>query len=149
MQIILAGDAEASSAAPQNFFKRAFGQTNEEFETLLMRPERFLFNRAWYEQLGGRAEFEEYMKDMAKLSQTDRSELMALLSGTRPSQFAALTGATQNSAVKSAIHWYAPMPKDQEALIWQQAKLARVEAANEVTVPDDERVEDAGLAEVA
>jgi hypothetical protein len=148
MQIILQATRGIVSGSP-DFFKRAFGASTSEFESLLMRPERFLFNRAWYEELGGRAEFEQFTRDVAKLSESDKDELMALLSGSRPSQYTRLVSETTNGAVRSVLHWYVPIPKDQEAAIWKQAKLIRMQAADSVEVPDDERVEDAGLAEVA
>ena len=33
------------------FFKRPFGDIVSEFEMLLLRPHRYIFNRDWYEKL--------------------------------------------------------------------------------------------------
>jgi hypothetical protein len=55
------------SGAP-TFFKRAFGGSEEEFENLLIRPHKFIFNRVWFEELGGRAEFEQYQAEARSLS---------------------------------------------------------------------------------
>ena len=86
---------------------------------------------------------------MARLSSSDREELITLLSASKPSQYGSLGAKTTNRAVRSVIHWYVPLPKDEEAIIWRQAKLARLRAIDDVSVPEDELVEDAGLAEVA
>ena len=59
MQIILQATHGVVSGAPE-FFKRAFGDTFDEFDDLLMRPHHFLFNREWYENEDGVEEFNEY-----------------------------------------------------------------------------------------
>jgi hypothetical protein len=148
MQTILQATRGIVSGSP-DFFLRAFGSNIEEFETLLSRPERFLFNRVWYEELGGRSEYEEYRSEMSKLSSTDLQELLHLLSSSRASQFSKLRDVASNPIVKSILHWYIPLSKGAEEEIWLQSRKARDLRDNGLGIPEDERVEDAGLAEVA
>src|SRR5579859_5237240 len=58
LQLILQATHGIVSGAPK-FFKRAFGDSASEFENLLLRPHHFIFNREWYENLGGRDEYNE------------------------------------------------------------------------------------------
>lgn len=148
MQIILQATHGVVSGAPQ-FFRRAFGDTIDEFEALLLRPEKFLFNRVWYEELDGTAEFEQYLKESRSLSITDRHELASLLSSTTPSKFSELQTRTKNASVRKLLPYYFPLDKDSQQRIWSASKMHR-EAAPEMTaIPEDELVEDAGLAQAA
>lgn len=148
MQIILQATHGIVSGSP-DFFGRAFGSSPEAFEILLSRPEKYIFNRAYFEELDGKAEFEEFKGEFGKLSVTDRKELLALLSSAKPSQFKTLRDKTTNSAVKSILEWYAPLKEKKEQAIWRKAKLVREKAkAAQAELPLDEIVEDAGLAEV-
>ncbi|MEA3194315.1 MAG: hypothetical protein QOD26_2648 [Betaproteobacteria bacterium] len=149
MQIILQATHGIVSGAP-DFFRRAFGHSAEEFEILLSRPEKYIFNRAYFEELDGKSEFEEFKKEFGKLSGPDRRELLALLSSEKPSQFKTLRGKTANSAVKSILEWYEPLKEKKEQAIWRKARRVRENAkAAQADLPLDEIVEDAGLAEVA
>ncbi len=148
MQIILQATHGVVSGAPQ-FFRRAFGDTLEEFETLLLRPEKFLFNRVWYEELGGRSEFEQYVQEFRTLSVTDRHELVSLLSSTTPSKFPELHTRTENSNVRKVLPYYFALDKDVAANIWQASKVHRDALQEATAIPDEELVEDADLAEVA
>jgi hypothetical protein len=67
-----------------DFFKRAFGNTVGEFETLLWRPHHYIFHRDAYEKGEGRAEFDEYNVVMKKLSPSDHAELRLLLHDVDP-----------------------------------------------------------------
>src|SRR5262245_20228537 len=59
MQIILQATHGIVSGDP-TFFKRAFGDTPDDFHRLLLMPHDFTFNRDWYEHDGGRPELDEY-----------------------------------------------------------------------------------------
>src|SRR5258708_3598719 len=83
MQLILQATHGVVSGDPA-FFKRAFGDTVQEFADLLLRPHHFIFNREWYEALGGHAQFEEYQREFKKLSSSDRVELLGLISAVDP-----------------------------------------------------------------
>jgi hypothetical protein len=149
MQIILQATHGIVSGSPE-FFRRAFGNSPEEFEILLSRPEKYIFNRAYFEELDGKAEFDEFNAQFGKLGDTDRRELVTLLSSAKPSQFKTLRDKTSNSAVRSILRWYEPLKEEKEQAIWRKAKRVREKAkATQAKLPLDELVEDAGLAEVA
>jgi hypothetical protein len=149
MQIILQATHGIVSGSP-TFFKRAFGDSPEEFERLLSRPEPYIFNRVWYEELDGKAQFDEFNNEFAKLSSSERAELIALLSSTKPSQFSGLKKSTNNSRIKSVLEYYAPLTETQEQEIWNRCRQHRLkQREEEISVPDEERVEDAGLTEAA
>lgn len=149
MQIILQATHGVVSGSPE-FFRRAFGTNTEEFEALLLRPEKYLFNRAWYEELDGKSEFAEFSNEFRRLSESDRQELACLLSSTKPSKFVNLSGMTANIAVRRILAFYRPLADAVEENIWRQSKLRRSqEVEDELDIPADELVEDAGLAEAA
>ena len=75
-------------------------------------------------------------------------ELGLLLSGSEPRLYGSLTTETTNSAVKRVLPFYAIPSKADEAEIWAKMKLISKKPDEEtIEVPDDERVEDAGLQE--
>jgi hypothetical protein len=149
MQIILQATHGIVSGSPM-FFKRAFGDTVGGFERLLSRPERFIFNRVWYEELGGEAEFTEYQLLFSRLSNDERAELISLLSTSTPSKFLELRTQATNRNVREILEFYRPLTDPEEAEIWRQCREQRSTLSTQaVEVPDDERVEDAGLAEAA
>ncbi len=141
MQLILQATHGVVSGAPV-FFKRAFGDSYQQFEDILLRPHHFIFNRDWYERLKGKAEFEEFASAYRKLSPGDKSELLSLLSSVEPRDIARLPKKTSNAQVRKILPFYKPLSKEAEARIWAQQK--RIDYT---PVPDDERVEDAGLSD--
>lgn len=147
-QIILQATHGIVSGSPQ-FFRRAFGETAGEFEALLLRPEKFLFNRVWYEELGGAAEFEQFALEFHSLSVADRHELASLLSSTTPSKFPELRVMTENLSVRKLLPYYFSLDKDLEQRIWRESKAHRETVPEQTSIPEDELVEDAGLAEAA
>ncbi len=148
MQTILQATHGIVSGSP-DYFRRAFGESPEAFSELLSRPERFLFNRTWYEELGGKAEFVQYQAEWKALSETERKEVIDLIASAKPSQFVSLSLQTSCDKVASMLNWYVPIPKTVEADIWRKAREQRPSSIVPLTVPEDELVEDAGLAEVA
>jgi hypothetical protein len=148
MQTILQATHGIVSGSP-DFFRRAFGSTANEFENLLIRPERYLFNRVWYEELGGKAEFEQYYAEASRLTVDEKAELVALLSSCTMSEYKLLLPHATNPRVRSILNWYIPLSKDQESEIWRKVRASRVAIPSAPEVADDELVEDAGLAEVA
>ena len=66
-QIILQATHGIVSGAPQ-FFNRAFGENPEQFRALLTMPHHFIFNRTWYQSMGGSGELEEFKKDFKSTS---------------------------------------------------------------------------------
>lgn len=147
MQTILQATHGIVSGSP-DYFHTAFGSDEGAFRDLLLRPERFLFNRFYYEKFEGRAEFEEYQSQFVRLGDTDRKELATLLSGVKPRDYAGLPDKTTNAAVQRILPFYIPLDKQLEADIWEKMRAKGKAAVLAVPeVPEDERVEDAGLTE--
>jgi len=145
MQIILQATHGVVSGSPA-FFRRAFGDTYDHFADILIRPHHFIFNREWYEALGGRAEFHEYTTILHRLTAAQRAELIALLSSVDPHHFKSVQASCHDSLLKAILEHYLPIPKDEEREIWAQVKDAKVANALLAEVlPPDEHVEDAGL----
>jgi hypothetical protein len=141
MQIILQATHGIVSGEPV-FFKRAFGDMLDDFHQLLLMPHDFIFNRDWYECDDGRPEFDEYRALARKLSLTEQAELLALLSSCDPRDFMALSTYTDSAAIKAVLPFYIPKPKSELFKIWARSGN---ENARVPEVPDEERVEDAGL----
>ena len=140
LQIILQATHGVVSGEPV-FFRRAFGDTYDEFQEILARPQHFIFNREWYEQHGGRGEFDDYRTARRALSESQRAELIALVSSVDPSRFHTLGERTSDPALRRVLRYYVPIPKDQEREIW---RLQRTRA-DTCDMPAEERVEDVGL----
>jgi hypothetical protein len=145
MQVVLQATGGIVSGSPQ-FFKRAFGDTYEEFESILIRPQRMIFNREWYETMDGKPEFEQYQSDMGRLSASERAELLGLLAVGEPAEFPEYARAFAGTPLARVLEHYFPLTRSEEQEIWTRARQARLESPQEVaTIPDDELVEDAGL----
>lgn len=141
LQIILQATHGVVSGAPE-FFKRAFGKDEAAFTDLLLWPHKFTFNRDWYEKLGGQAEFDEFKAKFSRISESDRAELLRLVSSTDPRGFKDLPQQTKSKQLRNLLTFYFPLAKADEAEIWQRQRAVR-----SCEVPDDERVEDAGLSD--
>jgi hypothetical protein len=146
MQIILHATHGIVSGAP-SFFRRAFGETAQEFTDLLIRPHKYIFNRDWFEELEGRAEFEAYEAEFKKLSPTDKNDLLqALIPFETASAYEHARSSISNRKVANIFKFYKPLTDPEEAAIWaRQKELRAQECPQPVLVPDDQRVEDAGL----
>jgi hypothetical protein len=144
MQLILQATHGVVSGDP-DFFKRAFGDTIQEFGDLLLRPHHFIFNRDWYEIHGGRAQFEEYRREFRKLSATERTELLGLIASVDPSHLPGQLKLATTSRVKSILRHYLPLAKGEEKEIWARQRALKHQDDPSIIVPDEERVEDAGL----
>jgi hypothetical protein len=141
MQLILQATHGVVSGQP-SFFRHAFGDTYQEFENILLMPHHFIFNRHWFEEGDGKPELEEFKGEFSRLANSDRDELLSLVSSTDARNFEMLPTIAESSAVRKILQFYVPMDKSQEALIWNAPRPA-------AAVPDEERVEDAGLNEDA
>ena len=111
----------------------------------MLRPHHFIFNREWYERLSGKPEFEQYARETSKLTSAERSGLLSLISSCDPHLFSRLLDKSENAHIKTVLRYYVPLPKDKEAEIWSNQVKALKAPVSEI--PDDERVEDAGLSE--
>jgi hypothetical protein len=145
MQLILQATHGVVSGAPE-FFKRAFGDTVGEFEEILALPHDFIFNRDWYQSLGGRAEYEEFQKCFSRLDPSERHELMELLSSCDPRFFPDLYEAASTKALRDVLRFYYSRGKEELRAIWDQNKKStRALFHGESGLPEDQFVEDAGL----
>ena len=144
MQVILQATHGIVSGAP-DFFRKAYGDTFEEFENILLRPHHFIFNRYWYEQFDGRAEFETFQSLMQGLSGDEKTELLEYLCSRDKNDYEADLNELAAGHLRDAARFFIPMPKSDEARIWEAQKRRRVEDISTYLVPEDERVEDAGL----
>ena len=144
MQVILQATHGIVSGAP-DYFRRAFGDTYDEFESILLRPHHFIFNRYWYEQFEGRSEFDSFRSVMSALSVDERTELIGYLCGRHRNDYARDLNALAPGRLREAARYFVPMSKADEARIWEEQKRRRAEDYSAYLVPEDERVEDAAL----
>jgi hypothetical protein len=145
MQIILQATHGIVSGAPE-FFKRAFGDTPEEFAGILLHPHDYIFNRDWYERHDEKQELHSYREAVTQLTEDERSELLRLLSSCDPRDFGSLPSQTTNDHVKAVLPFYMPKARSELFDIWARQKAITDEAmSREETLAEDERVEDAGL----
>jgi hypothetical protein len=143
LQIVLQATHGVVSGEPQ-FFKRAFGDTQQQFEDILAMPHDFIFNRDWYERLDGRAEYDEYSAYYSRLSVEERAELIQLLSSCDPRHFGGLANRTPNRRLKAVLPFYIPVAKTELKRMWKIQRQV-VSATPTVGLAEDEMVEDAGL----
>jgi hypothetical protein len=143
MQIILQATHGIVSGDP-TFFRRAFGDTVEEFERILLMPHDFIFNRDWYEHCGGHAQLGEYRAEFDRLEAAERVELLELLSSCDRGDFVTLSAKATTTRLKRVLSFYLPVPKEELYLIWENRKELIRDTARE-GLSEDERVEDAGL----
>jgi hypothetical protein len=145
MQIILQATHGVVSGAP-DFFKRAFGDTADEFEAILLHPHDYTFNREWYEHHDEKQELQAYRDAAKRLSSSERGELLALLSSCDPRDFAMLMSQTANPRIRGVLPFYIPKSKSELFEIWNRQKaITQASAARADMMAEDERVEDAGL----
>ena len=145
LQIILQATHGVVSGAPA-FFKRAFGDTFEDFERILLLPHDFIFNREWFERFDPRERLAAYRTEFVELAAYERAELVELLSSCGPREFSGLANRATTSALKQILRFYVPVPKDELYTIWaMQKELTRGEVTADMGLAEDERVEDAGL----
>lgn len=146
MQVILQVTHGIVSGNP-DFFYKAFGSSADEFKELLIRPHHFIFNRFWYESGRGKAEFNEYQKQISKFSKPEKDELIHELSQTSPSKYHNLKFSNQR--LQNILYFYFPLSDEEEQNIWIKKKeYFATKSEEKIYIPEDEKVEDAGLNEV-
>ena len=97
----------------KEFFLRAFGSSEEEFERLLALPHAFIFQRDFYEHGEGRPVLDEYHAMLRCTTKVQRAELINLLSATllaRPRREAFLHLLSDNSTsrlVRELVRFHA------------------------------------------
>ena len=144
MQVILQATHGIVSGAPE-FFRKAFGDTYEEFEGILFRPHHFIFNRDWYEQFDGRSEFDSFRAAMGALSVDERTELLQYLCSRDRNDYARDQDLLAANKLREAARYFVPISKADETRIWETQRRRRATDVSSCLVPEDERVEDAAL----
>ena len=147
MQVILQATHGIVSGNPE-FFYRAFGESSENFKELLTRPQHFIFNREYYENYGGKPEFDDYTIQMKSLSNSEKEELNVELSKTTPGKFHDIKFS--NHKLQRILSFYLPLTDEEEKEIWDQKKGGAKNKSEEIIyIPEDEKVEDAGYNDMA
>ena len=145
MQIILQATHGVVSGAP-SFFRRAFGDTYEEFENILFLPHDYIFNRDWFERRDPEQRLPAFQAGFGTLDGDERAELIELLSSCGPGEFADLAKKASTSRLRLVLPFYVPLSGEERQTIWsEQRTLARRGPVHDLGLADDERVEDAGL----
>lgn len=150
-QIMLQATHGVVSGNP-DFFLRAYGQDQEEFQHLLSLPHGFLFHRDHFEFGDGRSVREEYEVLRKRMTESQERELIGLLSGPpgmrRPSQKQLTEIANDQSLdtmVRQALRFHAIHSKYDRTQADRSQTMAAMPAADSITLEQDEIVEDAGL----
>ena len=149
-QIILQATHGVVSGNP-TFFKYAFGDTQEEFETLLSMPHYMIMHRDYYDFGEGKAKKEQYRNLVDGMTESQRHDLLDSLAQITSSGFHQLDGliSTQSdSRVKKILTFHRPIGKEEEDRIREKTRSAKLSSFGNAVDPalgEDERVEDAGL----
>ena len=151
-QIILQATHGIVSGSP-DFFKHAFGDSYAEFENILYMPHTYIRNRTWFSAHGGKPEWDDFRANFSKLTPEDRNDLLEVLTQCGSMEMESELARSQNAKLRALAAHYRKFPVEEERTIWE--KMSSVKHAKEhfsrqdiedpPLVPDDERVEDAGL----
>ena len=144
MQIVLQATHGIVSGEP-TFFRRAFGDTFDEFSRILTMPHDLIFNREWYERHDTGGHLESFRAEFALLDGYEERELMELLSSCDPRHFDRLPALATTKRVERVLRFYVPVKKAELFRIWERQRAINATSPSDIGVPDDERVEDAGL----
>lgn len=147
-QVILQATRGVVTGNPEFFFA-AFGSSVGDFKQLLLMPHEFIFNRNHYFRGAGRPVLDEYIADASRLTENQRNVLITQLSLVLDASVLGnqlqkldiiLTDSTIDSKVRQILRFYRSYGR-------ATTDIASPLAHKELYVPDDERVEDAGLYE--
>ncbi len=144
-QIILQSTRGVVAGGP-DFFNIAFGSSLQEFEELLSLPHQFIFNRKHFFHGEGRPLLDEFRKDYARLSPSQKTELMHLLSGGSSATSLKTTGwidfiqnNTIDHQIRNLIRYYISYKKT------ERVNPENLFSHLDLHVPAEKRIEDAGL----
>ena len=121
----------------------------DEFKRLLMIPHEFLFNRNHYFQGDGRPVLDEFIAEANGLTEIQSNELLGHLSfvldpsvkGTRLQKLdTVLADSTINRSVRQILGFYRSYGR-------ATTEIATPFSHKDLYIPDDEKIEDAGLYE--
>lgn len=150
-QIMLQATHGVVSGNPE-FFLRAYGQDQEEFQHLLSLPHGFLFHRDYFEFGDGRGIRDEYEALRKRMTESQEKELTGLLSGPpgmrRPSE-KRLTEMSDDQSldtmVRQALRFHTMHSKYDRTQAAKAQTTTATSASDGITLGQDEIVEDAGL----
>ena len=149
-QLILQATHGVVSGNPE-YFGRAFGATQQEFESIMSMPHHMIFNRSYYDFYEGREEKSEYLSLAKRLNNGQRRDLNESLSKITSSKYIELDEEirlTNDVKVREVLNFFRPLTKEQETSIWASMKSDRKHGDIIASIfPEDQRVEDAGLYE--
>lgn len=151
-QIMLQATHGIVSGNP-SFFLHAYGQNNEAFKRLLSLPHAFIFHREYYENGAGRPLRDEYEVLRSRLSQSQETQLIHLLSGPieskglRQQYYKGLIEDANNDSKVSEIIRFHMLDTNSVDKSTDERILTLFKDINpDPAMPDqDEIVEDAGL----
>lgn len=149
-QVILQATHGVVSGNPE-YFNHAFGKNQAEFQQILAMPHHMIFYRNYYENYDGKAEREQYLKIATEITEAQQIELYENLSQIKSSSFSNLDDLitkTTDHKVRELLGFYRPLDKEQRDRIQHIAEQAKKDTKPdklEATLPEEERVEDAGL----
>lgn len=144
IQIVLQATQGVVSGDP-SFFDYAFGDSEGRFDEILSMPHRFVFHRSLFEGGARSGERDEWAAARARLSPSERDELLAFLSAGPPSGFAARLGDLPANLARVARHHVPPTAAEEAALRAEGRAARRAAPGFETTLTEGEAIEDAGL----
>ena len=151
-QIILQATRGVVSGNPA-FFKHAFGDTREEFETLLSMPHHMIRHRSYYDFGEGKAKKEQYRSLVDSMTESQRHDLLECLAQITSSglhQLGGMISTQPDNKVKKILTFHRPLGEEEEEYIrdkTRSAKLSSFGNAIDPALSEDEYIEDAGLYE--
>ena len=149
-QLILQATHGVVSGSP-SFFRRAFGDGVDEFHRILLLPHNMIFFRDYYDRFEGKAEKNEFLAEMAVLTELQKEELLNILAKPRSSNIDVLKSeinGVSDKRIRSLLKFYEPVHKSDRMEIierMQKNKLHPISSAVDPALTDDVKVEDAGL----
>ena len=155
-QIILHATHGIVSGSPE-FFKHAFGDSYQDFENILFMPHTYIRNRVWFEKYGGCDALSSYKEHFEKFSTDDKNDLLISLNSQNKSDPKNILAKSKNKKIRNISQHYRKLSVEEEIEIRSNMNSIRSTNTNifigdredPPLVPDDERVEDAGLNDMA
>lgn len=151
-QIVLQATHGVVSGNPE-YFCRAFGETQTEFETILSLPHHMIFYRDYFDRYEGSAEKDLFQIFVNKMSDSQRNDWMnclALFFSSGLSNVENVIASTPDNLVRDVLSFYRPIGKEGDDNIKQlltNRKLVTFASLIDPALTDEQRVEDAGLNE--
>ncbi len=152
-QIMLQATRGVVSGAPE-FFCRAYGNSTEDFEQLLRLPHAFIFYRDYYENpdQDGRAVMDDYLTARARLSSSQEQELASLLAGPPEQKTVSLVrfrklaeDRSVDRPIREVLRYHCLGTHHPPGTNTRAVESLFDRLNPDPVLPDDERVEDAGL----